>query len=81
MRFTQQKTEEAQEQMELILKRVVCKELLIELRFKNHKFATLGRTPLQWKMSAIIPLFKKGDPLNSEKCRPIENLNSLGKNL
>ena len=30
-------------------------------------------------MSNIIPLFKKGDPLNPKKYRPIANLNNLGK--
>ena len=76
MRFTQQKTQEAKEQMELILKQAVCKELLIELRFIYEKCAALGRTPLQWKMSKIIQLFKKDDPLKPENYEATANLNS-----
>ena len=32
---------------------------VIGLRFIHEKCAALGQTPLQWKMSKIIPLFKK----------------------
>ena len=63
----------------IFLKQVVCEEILTGLRFIFEKSAALGRTPLQWKMSKIIPLFKKGDPLNPENYRPIANLNNLGK--
>ena len=40
----------------IFLKQVVCEEILIGLRFMFEKCAALGRTPLQWKMSKIIPL-------------------------
>ena len=63
----------------IFLKQVVCEEILTGLRFIFEKSAALGRTPLQWKMSKIIPLFKKGDPLNPQNYRPIANLNNLGK--
>ena len=63
----------------IFLKQVVCEEILIGLRFIFEKCAALGKTPLQWKMSKIVPLFKKGDPLNPENYRPIANLNHLGK--
>ena len=63
----------------IFLKQVVSEEILIGLRFIFEKCAALGKTPAQWKMSKIIPLFKKGDPLNPENYRPIANLNHLGK--
>jgi hypothetical protein len=43
----------------IFLKQSVWEEILIELRFIFEKCAALGRTPLHWKMSKIIPLFKK----------------------
>ena len=58
---------------------VNSEEILIGLRFIFEKCAALGKTPAQWKMSKIIPLFKQGDPLNPESYRPIANLNHLGK--
>ena len=63
----------------IFLKQVVCEEMLIGLRFIFEKCAALGKTPLQWKMSKIVPLFKKGDHLNPENYRPIANLNHFGK--
>ena len=63
----------------IFLKQVICEEILIGLRFIFEKCAALGRSPAQWKMSKIVPLFKKGDPLNAENYRPIANLNHLGK--
>jgi hypothetical protein len=50
----------------IFLKQVVCKEILIGLSFTLEKCAAVRRTPLQWKMSKIIPLFKKGNSQNSE---------------
>jgi hypothetical protein len=43
----------------IFIKQVICEEILIGLRFIFEKCAALGKTPLQWKMSKIIPLFKK----------------------
>ena len=43
----------------IFLKQVVSEEILIGLRFIFEKCAALGKTPAQWKMSKIIPLFKK----------------------
>ena len=61
------------------LKSIMCEEILIVFKFLFEKCAAVGRTPLQWKISKIIPLLKKGDPQQPENYRPISNLNLLGK--
>jgi hypothetical protein len=63
----------------IIIEQVVCEEIIIGLRFISEKCAALGRTPIQWKRSKIIPLFKIGNPQDPENSRPIANLNHLGK--
>ena len=63
----------------IFIKNVACDEIIIVLKFIFEKCAAVGRTPQQWKTSKIIPLFKKGDPLNPENYRPIANLNQFGK--
>jgi hypothetical protein len=40
---------------------------------------SIGRNSLQWKMSKIIPLFKKGNPQNPKNYRSIASFNHLGK--
>ncbi len=61
------------------LKSIRCDEILIVFKFLFEKCAAVGRTPLQWKISKIIPLLKKGDPQQPENYRPISNLSLLGK--
>ena len=38
-----------------------------------------GKTPEQWKVARIIPLFKKGEKEKTENYRPISNLCSITK--
>ena len=57
----------------------MCDEILIVFKFLFEKCVAVGRTPLQWKISKIIPLLKKGDPQQPENYRPISNFNLLGK--
>ena len=46
---------------------------IINLSIETHQF------PSSWKVAKIIPLFKKGDPLNPKSYRPVASLPILSK--
>ena len=55
-------------------------DLLIEpLTILFEKFYSTGLIPEQWKVSKIIPTFKKGSKNSIENYRPIANLCSISK--
>ena len=59
--------------------KLVAAELLpalthvVNLSISNHEF------PLSWKMSKVVPLLKKGDPLQPKNYRPVALLPIFSK--
>ena len=53
--------------------------LLVPLSILCDKIYTSGTIPEQWKVSKIIPIFKKGNKTEIENYRPIANLCSASK--
>jgi hypothetical protein len=51
-------------------------EVVTKLMFK---ILEEEKTPKQWKVARILPLFKKGDKEKTENYRPISNLCSMTK--
>ena len=46
-------------------------ELSIPLTLLFNKYLSLGVCPNKWKLSFIVPIFKKGDPTDKKNDRPI----------
>jgi len=56
-----------------------AEELSPILKFLFEKAALLAKTPNQWKMAKVVPIFKKGEKLNPDNYRPISLLCSTSK--
>ena len=72
-------TGETQDYIDTWVIKLVAAELLpalthvVNLSISNHEF------PLSWKMSKVVPLLKKGDPLQPKNYRPVALLPIFSK--
>ncbi len=59
----------------------IIKDTVNVLKHLYHRLFNLASKgmPEVWKMARVIPLFKKGDKLDTSNYRPISNLCSIGK--
>ncbi len=63
----------------LVILKDGASELSIVFTKLMFKILEEEKTPKQWKVARILPLFKKGDKEKTENNRPINNLCSMTK--